>query len=292
MITSLLAVAAAAPANIAYQGRLLDTSGEPVNGAHTLHVAVYADGTTLDPAWGESHDLAFDSGYFHVLLGTQTPLDLGAWPSTPWVGLSLDDGMELSRQPMAAVPYAHEATAVRGGPAHVSELTVGGVLVVDDQGQLRADVPWAAVTGAPDVATAQDVSQAVSAHAADADAHHARFTAAEAAAAAPNAGNQVCPTNWIAYGDLCFLDSRRAANEGTVGDYWCRSQTGGHLCTSMEVAGIRGWRGWFGGNFWYADQDADDWMLYHNGNGTGYWYNHDGASHLGDDRAAYCCRSR
>lgn len=108
----------------------------------------------------------------------------------------------------------------------------------------------------------------------------------------PSAGDAPCPGGWIAYGDLCFLDSKRAANDWGVGDHWCRSQQGAHMCTDAEVSGIRGWRGWFGGNFWYADAYTDDGALFHNCNCDGYWYNHDGGADKGDHRAAYCCRSR
>ncbi|MCA9543998.1 MAG: hypothetical protein KC613_06390, partial [Myxococcales bacterium] len=105
-------------------------------------------------------------------------------------------------------------------------------------------------------------------------------------------GDATCPGGWIPYGDLCFLDSRRGSHNWGVGDYWCRAQVGGHMCTDAEVSGIRGWRGWFGGNFWYADAYTDDGALFHNCNCSGYWYNHDGGANKGDSRAAYCCRSR
>ncbi|MGK0357828.1 MAG: cytoskeletal protein CcmA (bactofilin family) [Bradymonadia bacterium] len=106
------------------------------------------------------------------------------------------------------------------------------------------------------------------------------------------AGEAACPPGWPAYGDVCFLDSRRAAHHWGVGDHWCRSQQGAHMCTDAEISGIRGWRGWFGGNFWYADAYADDGALFHNCNCGGYWYNHDGGSSKSSSRAAYCCRHR
>ncbi len=108
----------------------------------------------------------------------------------------------------------------------------------------------------------------------------------------PSAGDAPCPGGWTAYGDLCFLNSRRNANDWGVGDHWCRTQQGAHMCTDAEVSGIRGWRGWFGGNFWYADAVGDDVALYHNCNCGDYWYNHDGDAGKGGHRHAYCCRSR
>ncbi len=106
------------------------------------------------------------------------------------------------------------------------------------------------------------------------------------------AGEAKCPGGWSTYGDLCFQDSRHCSNDQTYADHWCRSNRGGHLCTDSEVAGIRGWRGWFGGNFWYADADRDDGALFHNCNCGGYWYNHDGSAGKGDHRCWYCCRHR
>ncbi len=106
------------------------------------------------------------------------------------------------------------------------------------------------------------------------------------------AGDARCPGGWYTYGDVCFLDSRRGAHHWGVGDHWCRSQTGGHMCTDAEISGIRGWRGWFGGNFWYAEKCGDDCGLFHNCNCGGYWYNHDGGANAGNSRHAYCCRSR
>ena len=106
------------------------------------------------------------------------------------------------------------------------------------------------------------------------------------------AGDASCPGGWFAYGDVCFLDSQRGAHHWTVADHWCRAETGGHACTDAEVAAIRGWRGWFGGNFWYADAVGDDVGQFFNCACGGYWYNHDGSANKGDSRHGYCCRHR
>lgn len=107
------------------------------------------------------------------------------------------------------------------------------------------------------------------------------------------AGEDACPGGWAAYGDVCFLDSLRGAHHWGVGDHWCRAETGGHMCTDAEVSGIRGWRGWFGGgNFWYGENCGDDCGSFYNCACGGYWYNHDGNANKGENRHAYCCRSR
>lgn len=143
------------------------------------------------------------------------------------------------------------------------------------------------------------------------------------------AGSSTCPGGWNTYGDLCFYNSRRAAQEyGRVSNQ-CASQLGAHLCTDAETLSIRGWRGWFGGNQWYADSPNDNYALFFNGvSGArhashtgqtytdrhayrcGWWnrstcwrtdrhplqvvqyYNHDGQSVKHDWRYGYCCRSR
>jgi predicted acyltransferase (DUF342 family) len=106
------------------------------------------------------------------------------------------------------------------------------------------------------------------------------------------AGASNCPGGWSGYGDVCFYNSRRGANDWTLQDHYCRTQLGGHMCTDAEIVAIRGWRGWFGGNFWFADSHGDDVGSFHNCNCGGYWYNHDGSAGKGDHRHAYCCRSR
>jgi len=106
------------------------------------------------------------------------------------------------------------------------------------------------------------------------------------------AGEAACPGGWNGYGDICFYNDRRRAQEQTLVGHWCHSQLGGHLCTDDEVVAIRGWRGWFGGNFWYGEMNGDDSALFHNCNCGGYWYNHDGGAHRSNNRYAYCCRNR
>ena len=106
------------------------------------------------------------------------------------------------------------------------------------------------------------------------------------------AGATTCPAGWNTYGDTCFYNSRRGANDWSLQDHYCRTQLGGHLCTDAEVEGIRGWRGWFGGNFWFADTMSDDVGSFHNCNCGGYWYNHDGGAEKSNHRYAYCCRPR
>lgn len=106
------------------------------------------------------------------------------------------------------------------------------------------------------------------------------------------AGASTCPGGWNTYGDTCFYNSRRGANDWSIQDHYCRTQLGGHLCTDAEVEGIRGWRGWFGGNFWFADTMGDDVASFHNCNCGGYWYNHDGGADKENHRYAYCCRPR
>jgi hypothetical protein len=106
------------------------------------------------------------------------------------------------------------------------------------------------------------------------------------------AGQDPCPAGWNTYGTLCFYNSRRGATHQTLVSHYCATQLGARLCTDSEVALIRGWRGWFGGNFWYADAYSDDAALFHNCNCGGYWYNHDGGSSKASGRYAYCCRTR
>lgn len=104
------------------------------------------------------------------------------------------------------------------------------------------------------------------------------------------AGQANCP-GWAGFGDTC-INGHWGCNAQTYADYWCRANTGGHLCTDAEIAGIRGWWGWFGSNDWYGDSASDDVASFFNCSCGGYWHNHDGNAGRGDCRNYYCCRSR
>jgi hypothetical protein len=112
-------VALAVPALLPHQGRLTDTTGQPVTGTHTVTFALYDVPASGTPLWDESLLVAFEDGYFSVTLGTN-PLDpieaddldgAARYLSVSIPGLL--DGAQ--RQRLASVPYALQSGYVRGG---------------------------------------------------------------------------------------------------------------------------------------------------------------------------------
>jgi len=118
------------------QGRLMDATGYPLEGDHTLSFVLYDDaGASL---WSESQSTNLSDGYYTVLLGSTNPLQASALTSdTVALGLSVDGGAELSPLlPLTSTPFALKAEeagiadTVRVVPAHEhdgADLTSGTV---------------------------------------------------------------------------------------------------------------------------------------------------------------------
>jgi hypothetical protein len=108
--------AQAAPVTLAWQGRLIQASGEPVAGTHDLVVEV-RDGTAApQPRWtGTFDDVAVEGGYVALTLGAApgNPLD-GSVLATPPVTLTVRvDGTALSPAfPVLDVPRAAYASSI------------------------------------------------------------------------------------------------------------------------------------------------------------------------------------
>jgi len=153
---SLLATqAAATPLQLNHQGRLFDSTGTPLTGAHDLSLTLFdapSGGATL---WTENEaGVTFDSGFFSIDLGTSTPFDLDTVQHSAelWLELSIDGAPPLpARLPLQSVPYAlvaaraDVATSVSGGPVDATSLTVNGTSVVAEDGTIT----WDRITGAP-----------------------------------------------------------------------------------------------------------------------------------------------
>jgi hypothetical protein len=117
-----LPAAAVVPGQVDFQGLLLDSSGQKVNGAVDLVFTLYdapAGGTAL---WTESHpDVQVSDGVYGVTLGTTTPLTptiLGS--GNVHLQISVDGETLTPRRQLLAVPYA-----VRAQTAENSENVAG-----------------------------------------------------------------------------------------------------------------------------------------------------------------------
>jgi len=110
-------LATSAPLTFQHSGRLLDTTGGPLSGVHTLGVTLYDSGGTA--VWQQAYagqDL--QQGYYAVVLGTDATgrtleqATAGASAAVE-VGLTIDGGAELTpRAAFHAVPRAATADAV------------------------------------------------------------------------------------------------------------------------------------------------------------------------------------
>jgi len=133
------------PLRMTYQGRLLDSAGNPREGDARLVFGLYAAPTGGTALWSEVHDpVALDNGFFTVQLGSYTALmrELFAGASA-YLQVEADPAGALPselfwpRQRLAMVPWAFSAAQavssatvrVEAGPA-VSTFTIGGDLLV------------------------------------------------------------------------------------------------------------------------------------------------------------------
>ena len=128
----------AAPTQLQQQGRLVDTEGAPLNGIHVLRFSLFDDETGGGEVWTEQHSLDLEAGYYSVVLGSTSPLDDLLFDGTDlWLELEVNADTLSPRQVIVSVPYALRATAAThldGGTVDASEVSVGGVPVIDSSG--------------------------------------------------------------------------------------------------------------------------------------------------------------
>ncbi|MGC6511038.1 MAG: fibrinogen-like YCDxxxxGGGW domain-containing protein [Myxococcota bacterium] len=154
-----LSVAFGVPLQLSQQGRLLDSSGAALEGTQTLHFRIYDDLLTGNLLYEEDLSVAFNNGYYSVSLGTDTsnPLDESVLSLYPlFLEVEIDTSGPLSpRQAILSAPYAQlsgSSTNLSGGTVEATQISVGGVLVVDSNGAWVGPtiaVNWSDITGIP-----------------------------------------------------------------------------------------------------------------------------------------------
>ena len=146
-------LAAAVPLEIPHQGRLLDSAGDPLESTHTLDLVLYSTSAGGTELWSDTFSVAFDNGYFDLILGAGNPLDLSVFDNDDiYLGMTVDGGTELpERLKLASVPFALGAGDLASGAVlDVSEVRVDGTTVIDSTGAITAPVSWSDITDVPD----------------------------------------------------------------------------------------------------------------------------------------------
>jgi hypothetical protein len=121
---------------ISYQGRLLDSSGNPVDGTRTMDFRLYEDASGGMPLWSQAHSVTVEDGLFNVGL-TVDPAHFDG--RALWLGVQVQgDAQEMTpRQPLLPVPYA---LSLRPGAAISGTLTGAPTLnIVSDGIGLQAE---------------------------------------------------------------------------------------------------------------------------------------------------------
>ncbi|RLC79774.1 MAG: hypothetical protein DRI61_07165, partial [Chloroflexi bacterium] len=105
IVTAPSAQATVVSTTISYQGRLLDSGGNPVDGTRVMTFSLYAQASGGTPLWSRSEDVTINDGMFNVYLDVDPDLFDGR---ALWLGVQVEgDAQEMQpRQPLLPVPYA------------------------------------------------------------------------------------------------------------------------------------------------------------------------------------------
>lgn len=110
---------AASTDTIAYQGRLADSGGEPLEGSFEIRFRLYSQAIGGSHLWSETwsggNEILVDDGLFNVLLGSLTPIPQNVFEGngTLWLGVKVDTDAEMvPRVQLGSVPFASVAATV------------------------------------------------------------------------------------------------------------------------------------------------------------------------------------
>ena len=107
-------LAAAAPNLINYQGRLVDTNGNPLSGTYNITFTVYDAATAGTSLWTETQSVTLENGIFGVKLGASTPLTSNVYSAdTRYLGVAVGSDPEMTpRAQLVSVPFALSAANI------------------------------------------------------------------------------------------------------------------------------------------------------------------------------------
>ncbi len=106
---------AQAPGSMAYQGRLVNTTGDPITAASTVIFSIYVDASGGTALWAETLSVQpNDQGIFTVELGATHALTGTVFDGVKrWLGIKVGaDAEMIPRQFLTSAPYAISATNI------------------------------------------------------------------------------------------------------------------------------------------------------------------------------------
>lgn len=149
----------AVPTTLSQQGRLLDVSGNPIQGSQNLTFRIFESPSATNPLWTEGLSIFFENGYYQVVLGSDisNPLDIDLFEQDPlYLELQLNsENPFLPRSKVQSLPYAQiakKAESVSGGPVNATQIEISGNVVIDSSGSWigpTINVGWANITNIP-----------------------------------------------------------------------------------------------------------------------------------------------
>ena len=109
-------LATATPVQLSHQARLIDSSGTPIEGQHTVRVELWTAATDGILRWSDDITTELERGYFSARLGTDNTLDSAFFEGGPlYVQLLVDSQPMGDRTALATAPSAVHAFLADAG---------------------------------------------------------------------------------------------------------------------------------------------------------------------------------
>lgn len=128
-------VFAQTPNYLTHQGRIVQTDQTPVTGTDNLTFALYETGQGGDAIWFEELFVAFDNGFYTVILGRSSTFPEGIFDNTNlYMGVTLGNDNELvPRNLLTSVPYAIWARSAKKAAIPTEDDDISPKSYVDTQ---------------------------------------------------------------------------------------------------------------------------------------------------------------
>lgn len=91
---------------ISYQGRVLDSSGNPVDGTVSMTFRLYPVSAGGSQVWSETKNVQVSKGLFNTNLGSASPLNIAQFDQALWLEIAIGSDTLSPRQQLLASPYA------------------------------------------------------------------------------------------------------------------------------------------------------------------------------------------